>query len=502
MFPHLRIPGMKMPTHRRFTGNGAELRDSTACPVVVRPQHDPNCFELRSDKLSSLLTNSDIADLPVVVLSVAGGFRLGKSFLLGFCIRFLEHLGMSSDPSDWMDEENIPLTGFFWRYGSERETTGIQIWGKVFKVKTRKYGLVAVVLMDTEGSFDSRSTMEGNVTIFAMSMLLSSIQVYNMTKQITQCNLEHLELFAEYASMAKSACGKNKEVFQKLLFLIRDWQYPGEKPFGLEGGRALLHPFLQRDPTLPREVSELREKIRTSYSEMACFLMPRPGDAVENKSFDGRLHDISQDFKYHLKKLVHYLLSPERLVPKNINGRIVTCKELVCMFQTYFNVFKRKKLPAPMTVFNATALVNNKRVIEEIVNYYDTEMEKIAWMDEFPECDTDIETEHDTLMMECLSLFENEPKLGSHDTELREHLVKVLTARYDRRQRIRKQLRERNDEMVPIRIDREQARRCYEETKRAIEEEYARRREEMEERHRRDVEQIQRSRRDPTCVIL
>ncbi|XP_064482763.1 atlastin-2-like [Ornithodoros turicata] len=376
--PYLRITGKKTTTYSSFASEGTDQLGSAACPVVVRPHKDANNFELRDENLLLLLTNSDVADLPVVVLSVAGGFRLGKSFLLGFCIRYLKHLEMSSDRSDWMDEENIPLTGFSWKYGSERETTGIQLWGKVFKIMTRQHGLVAVVLMDTECSFDNRFTMEGNVTVFSLSMLLSSVQVYNLTKQITQSDLEHLKLFTEYASMARSAGGRDKEVFQKLLFLIRDWQYPGEKSFGLEGGEALLQPFLQRDPTLQNEVSELRENIRNSFSEVKCFLMPRPGDAVENTEFDGKLRDISRDCKYHLKNLLSYLLSPERLVPKKINGRIVTCEELVCMFQAYFTVFNEKELPQPRSVFNATAFVHNKRINDEIVKKYETAMEGVS----------------------------------------------------------------------------------------------------------------------------
>ncbi|XP_064478721.1 atlastin-2-like [Ornithodoros turicata] len=414
-----------MTTHSRFTGNRADLRGSTACPVVVRPQHDLNCFELRSDKLSSLLTNSDIADLPVVVLSVAGGFRLGKSFLLGFCIRYLEHLETSSNQSDWMDKENIPLTGFSWKYGSKRETTGIQLWGKVFKVKMPQYGIVAVILMDTEGAFDNTSTLEGNVTIFSMSMLLSSVQVYNLSKQITQSDLEHLKLFAEYASMAQSKGGRGKEAFQKLLFLIRDWQYPGDKPFGLEGGKTLLHSDLGDGPSLPEKVRQLRKNIRASVGELGCFLMPRPGDAIENESFDGRLCDISGGFKHHMRDLVSYLLSPERLVPKKVNGRIIKCKELLSMFQTYFTVFDQKELPQPMSVFNATAYIHNKRIREEIIQKYETEMEKATGVTNISASDADIEMNHNKLKEECLSQFDKEPKLGDHHRELREQLIQA-----------------------------------------------------------------------------
>ncbi len=34
--------------------------------------------------------------------------------------------------SDWMGGEDDPLTGFSWRGGSERETTGILMWSKPF----------------------------------------------------------------------------------------------------------------------------------------------------------------------------------------------------------------------------------------------------------------------------------------------------------------------------------------------------------------------------------
>ncbi|XP_064458881.1 atlastin-2-like [Ornithodoros turicata] len=487
-----------MATYSTFAFNGTGQLDSGACPVVVRPNYNPDCFELRNENLERLLTDPDVADLPVVIFSVAGGFRLGKSFLLGFCIRYLEHLETSTYPSGWMDEDNIPLTGFSWKYGSEKETTGIQLWRKVFKIMTRQHGLMAVVLMDTEGAFDQTSTLGENVTIFSMSMLLSSIQVYNLSKQITQSDLEHLKIFAEYASMARSKEGQGNEVFQKLLFLIRDWQYPGEKSFGLQGGEALLRPWLERNPTLPREVSELRENIRSSFGEVRCFLMPRPGDAVENTSFDGRLRELSKDFKYHIEDLLSYLLSPETLVPKKISGTIIKCKELVCMFQTYFSVFDQKELPQPMSVFNATAFVHNKRIIDEIVKKYEATMEGIVKRSVHSESDTEIEMEHGKLMKECLAQFESEPKLGKVDAELREQLTKDLNARFDMCKRTRTMLKEYNKEIQHrVGKEREEIELAFEEKlKQAMEEERTRHMDEiaaMAGTHKLDIEKVKKA---------
>lgn len=59
-------------------------------------------------------------------------------------IQYIFHLSLSfltSSPSlpllqgeSWMGGNDEPLTGFTWRGGCERETTGIQIWSEVFVV--------------------------------------------------------------------------------------------------------------------------------------------------------------------------------------------------------------------------------------------------------------------------------------------------------------------------------------------------------------------------------
>lgn len=51
-------------------------------------------MKLNLDKraLDSVLKHSDAKNLPVAILSIAGAFRKGKSFLLSFCLRYLQYL--------------------------------------------------------------------------------------------------------------------------------------------------------------------------------------------------------------------------------------------------------------------------------------------------------------------------------------------------------------------------------------------------------------------------
>lgn len=58
-------------------------------PVQVVLAHPDHTFELDEDALSDILLQDDIKDRSVVVVSVAGAFRKGKSFLLDFFLRYM-----------------------------------------------------------------------------------------------------------------------------------------------------------------------------------------------------------------------------------------------------------------------------------------------------------------------------------------------------------------------------------------------------------------------------
>ena len=88
-------------------------------------------FKLNEDNLQSILSHPKARMKKVCVVSVAGAFRKGKSFLLDFFLRYLSKNGRE----DWMGSDDEPLTGFHWKGGSERDTTGILMWSEPFILK-------------------------------------------------------------------------------------------------------------------------------------------------------------------------------------------------------------------------------------------------------------------------------------------------------------------------------------------------------------------------------
>lgn len=53
---------------------------------------------------------------------------------------------------------------------------------------------VAVLLMDTQGAFDSESTVRDCATVFALSTMTSSVQIYNLSQNIQEDDLQHLQV--------------------------------------------------------------------------------------------------------------------------------------------------------------------------------------------------------------------------------------------------------------------------------------------------------------------
>lgn len=60
-----------------------------ARPIQIVTTQDDHTFVLDEDTLTEVLLQDHIKDRFVVVVSVAGAFRKGKSFLLDFFLRYL-----------------------------------------------------------------------------------------------------------------------------------------------------------------------------------------------------------------------------------------------------------------------------------------------------------------------------------------------------------------------------------------------------------------------------
>ncbi|KAL9693081.1 hypothetical protein quinque_012366 [Culex quinquefasciatus] len=386
-----------------------------AKPLQVVEAGEDHTFILNEDALTEILLQDSIKDRSVVVISVAGAFRKGKSFLLDFFLRFMYSKYVHhQSASEWLGDENEPLTGFSWRGGSERDTTGILMWSDIFLHDKPNGEKLAIILLDTQGTFDSQSTVRDCATVFALSTMLSSVQIYNLSQNIQEDDLQHLQLFTEYGRLALADSGKKP--FQRLQFLVRDWSFPYEAEYGALGGEVLLKRRMEVQEKQHSELQSLRRHIASCFTEIACFLMPHPGLTVAtNQTFDGRLADITPEFKNSLKELVPMLLGPENLIPKEINGQRVKARDLVQYFKSYMAIYKGNELPEPKSMLVATAEANNLTAVAAAKDIYAQLMEDVCGGNKPYLSSAHLDSEHGRIKEKALHQFSSKRKMGGEE---------------------------------------------------------------------------------------
>jgi len=382
-------------------------------PIIVPDSHT-GTYILDKKVLNEVIHHNKTENIPAVVLSIAGAFRTGKSFLLNFIIKYLKRL---TNSSDWLTENSsIMRKGFPWKHGAERVTTGILLWSEIFKIEVEDGNEIGIMLIDTQGSFDGSSSMKGCATIFALSTLVSSIQIYNVIQQLQEDNLQHLSLFTDYGKLVTSTT--NSKPFNKLLLLVRDWSFAYDYSYGAVGGEELLKNKLSITANMHDDLKGVREHLRSCFDEISCFLMPHPGLQVStNHSFEGSVEQMESEFVVQMKKLIPSIVDEKKLKVKKINGRVVTCSGICDYLERYIDIFNNNDdIPEPKSVLRATAEVNNLTVLKECNNYYIFCMEDICKIDKYVR---KLDSKHNKIVEETLTKFDTIRKLGGETFALK-----------------------------------------------------------------------------------
>ncbi|XP_020823720.1 atlastin-3 isoform X1 [Phascolarctos cinereus] len=411
----------------RAAAASTESGENTGGDIMEPPKHGPlqivlvnkeqHSFELNEKALTKILLQDHIRDLDVVVVSVSGAFRKGKSFFLDFLLRYMYSQKKGSH-LHWLGDKDEPLTGFSWRGGSDPETTGIQIWSEIFTVEKPDGKKVALILMDTQGAFDSHSTVKDCATIFALSTMMSSVQIFNLSQNIQEDDLQQLQLFTEYGRLAMDEI--SQKPFQMLMFLIRDWSCPYEYSYGLEGGMAFLEKRLQVKQQQHEEIQNVRNHIRSCFTNVSCFLLPHPGlQVATSPTFDGRLKDIAPEFKEQLEVLIPFVLDASRLMEKEISGSKVTCRGLLEYFKAYIKIYQGEGLPHPKSMLQATAEANNLAAAASAKDMYYNNMEKVCGGEKPYLASEVLREKHEEFRKQAIEQFKKCKKMGGKEFSLR-----------------------------------------------------------------------------------
>ncbi|CAK5093882.1 unnamed protein product [Meloidogyne enterolobii] len=322
----------------------------------------PNYSAIRQRRISQMENRNRIR---IVVLSITGTHRKGKSFLLNFFLDYLYKLQYTQKNQDleleeWINDEDI-VEGFTYKSGPKRCTAGIWIWAEPILIDIPSGERYAVLLMDVQGCIDQSVINGTSCTNTTNNLFTSSIQCLNSSETISEELIQMLTFFTDYGRLALTEAKELGKPFQSLAFIVRDFKLEDELIYGIEGGARFLAKVLpeaisEKRENLNPKITEVRKNIRQCFGQgVNCYLMPHPGPKVadQNSGFKGQVKEIKQLFRDEVKRLVESLVSPSVIRPKLLNGKPVTVRKFIECVKEYSRLFDSSELPEPRSILNS-----------------------------------------------------------------------------------------------------------------------------------------------------
>ena len=230
---------------------------------------------------------------------------------------------------------------------------------------------VDAILLDTEGLNSTDRALETDIKIFALSILLSSIFVFNQIGHITENSLEDLSVVVRLTNELKirdvgeeTGMEFNK-FFPSFVWVLRDFSLN----FQHLTPKVYLESCLEEQKGASDDVfikNQIRSSIRQFFADLDCVTLVRP---VNNESLLAHIEDLKytelrKEFRDNLDALISRLKSTPRI--KMINNRPLTGSMLLGLALEYVDALNSKDVPVVMTSFERVVQVESRRFTEKL----------------------------------------------------------------------------------------------------------------------------------------
>ena len=313
-----------------------------------------------------------LADIPpeahVVIMTINGALRTGKSFLMNAIVHYLQH-------GEIKPETKIGHN-FHWKHGIEADTMGMWLWGEPIKITLKNGNSAYLLMIDTQGIFDSNLNPKLTNCLFGLSTLISSVQIYNIEKRIQEDHLQHLELFAEYANAITKITQKHHVTpFQHLKILVRDWPnytHPIDPIKSAQEAETYLNKIMSgKNPS----ACATRDNIRRCYKQIDCACLPHPGMTVAEGEFTDDFNSVRPGFIANLNHFIESLLT--HLEAKMLFSELMQVREVSpYLSQCLEMLYSCNELPEPGTILETTVNALESGIRYRALDMYQIKMRK------------------------------------------------------------------------------------------------------------------------------
>ncbi|KAL0961714.1 hypothetical protein UPYG_G00330740 [Umbra pygmaea] len=323
---------------------------------------------------------------PVVVVSVVGLYRTGKSYL--------------------MNRLAGKQTGFALGSTIESTTKGIWMWCLSHPTKAGS----TLVLLDTEGLGDvDKGDSKHDTKIFSLAVLLSSTLVLNSRGTIDNRAIEELHFIwaVRDFTLERKINGQDATEDEYLEFALK-----------LKlGNSSQVNNF-----NLPREC------IRKYFPSRKCFTIPFPTNP-DNVSYLETLDpaEISKQFLEVTERFCQFIFDQSQ-VKYLKDGHTVTGRVLGHLVKTYVDTISTGAVPCLENAVIAMAKIENESAVKEGLEVYQSGMEKLK--DSFPLELNEITFEHQSFSLMATQTFMKR-SFRDHDGKYLTSLEEAINLQFD-----------------------------------------------------------------------
>ncbi|XP_059497415.1 guanylate-binding protein 1-like [Stegostoma tigrinum] len=357
---------------------------------------NPVCLIENSESGELLINQKAVDDIlskikqPVVVVAIAGLYRTGKSYL--------------------MNKLADRRKGFSLGSTIQSQTKGI--WMMCLPHPLQRDH--CLILLDTEGLGDvEKGNTNNDAWIFALSVLLSSMLVYNSMGTIDQYALDKLHYVTELTDLIKVKSGGGEDesteftrFFPAFVWCVRDFSLE----LKLDGKMVTEDGYLENALKLKHGSSKSiqvynlpRECIRNYFPSRKCFVFDRPADKETMWSLEQVADSqLEPEFVKQTQKFVQYVYSTARTKTLK-GGHPVTGQMLGALAVTYVDAIRSGQIPCLESAVHTLADIENTAAVQEAAQAYQEWMEKRVSLP--TETVEELSKVHNQVLPEALKLF-------------------------------------------------------------------------------------------------
>ena len=358
---------------------------------------------------------------PIAVISVAGLYRTGKSYLLNRVL--LNRKG-----------------GFGVGPTVNPCTKGIWVWGRPVTGTTSEGQPCSVIIIDTEGIGALDQDTDHDSRIFSLAVLLSSSFIYNSVGAIDEDALQNLSLVINLTKHIHIKSKQREETdseeysqyFPTFLWVVRDFSL---KLVDTDGevltSRDYLEKALQTQKGFSDSVEEknrIRRLLKDFFKDRDCCTLVRP---VSNEADLQNLEEKEEDkLRPEFVQQMHILRKRmfEGIKPKALNGKNLNGEMLATLIENYVSAMNKGVVPTIETAWNyicknecAKALQDSQEIYERII------MQTVA--NHFPLNEADIKSLHKEAKQSALEVFKSKA-VGTEIELLEQKLKSIISEKF------------------------------------------------------------------------